>query len=158
MTLIRFQAGRTMAPPLASFLRLPGWTSKSYSRLYQTGAHMTDQYCFETTDSERRDHPGRVRGRSTRGFTRNEMRKQTEIENNRTAAARIQSMIATLERAICSLDGSIDARLQTSQVRDPSSFAYPVAARAMGARRDNIWVTIAVLSQQLAKIPQAGRR
>ena len=80
------------------------------------------------------------------------MRKQTEIENNRTAAARIQSMIATLEHAICSLDGSIDAVLQTSQVRDPSSYAYPVAARAMGARRDNIRVTIAVLSEQLAKI------
>jgi hypothetical protein len=113
---------------------------------------MTDQYPFETTDTERRNHPGRVRARLTRRFTRGEMQKQTEIENNRTAAARIQSMIASLERAICSLDGSIDAVLQTSQVRDPSSFAYPVAARAMGARRDNIRVTIAVLSQQLEKI------
>jgi hypothetical protein len=120
--------------------------------MYQTGTHMMDQYSFETTDTERRNHPGRVRARFTRRFTRDEMRKQKEIENNRTAAARIRSMIVALEHAICSLNGSIDAVLQTSQIRDPSSFAYPVAARAMSARRDNIRVTIAVLSRQLAKI------
>jgi hypothetical protein len=114
--------------------------------MYQTGTHMMDQYSFETTDTERRNHPGRVGAR----FTRNEMRKQKEIENNRAAAARIQSMIAALEHAICS--GSIDAILQTSQIRDPPSFAYPVAASAMRARRDNIRVTITVLSGQLAKI------
>lgn len=113
---------------------------------------MADQYFFETTDTERSNHPGRVRARFTRRSTRNEMRRQAEIENNRAAAARIQSMIAAFEQAICSLDGSIDSVLQTSRIRDPASFAYPVAARAMSARRDNIRVTIAVLSQQLAKI------
>jgi hypothetical protein len=113
---------------------------------------MTDQYSFGTTDTERRNHPGRVRERFARRSTRNEMQRQTESENNRAAAARIQTMIAGLEHAICSLNGSIDAVLQTSPIRDPSSFAYPVAARAMSARRDNIRVTIAVLSQQLAKI------
>jgi hypothetical protein len=80
------------------------------------------------------------------------MRKQKEIENNRTAAVRIRGMISSLEHAVFSLNGSIDAVLEASQVRDPSNFAYPVAARAMSVRRDNIQNTIAVLSRQLAKL------
>ena len=77
---------------------------------------------------------------------------EKETENNRTAAVRIRNMIAALERAVSSLNASIDAILEGSQVRDPTSFAYPVTARAMCARRDNIQSTIAVLSRQLAKI------
>jgi hypothetical protein len=83
------------------------------------------------------------------------MRRQKEIENNRTAALRLRNMITALERTVSSLNGSIDAVLEVSQVRDPSNFAYPVAARAMSVRRDNIQSTIAVLSSQLAKIDDA---
>ena len=113
---------------------------------------MMDQHHFETTQTERRKHPGRVRARFTKRFVHNEMRKQKEIENNRTAAARIRSLITALEHAVSSLNGSIDAVLEGSQVRDPSNFAYPIAATAMSVRRDNIQGTIAVLSGQLAKI------
>jgi hypothetical protein len=116
---------------------------------------MTDQYYFETTETESRNHPERVRARFTRRFVRNEMRRQKEIENNRTAALRLRNMITALERTVSSLNGSIDAVLEVSQVRDPANFAYPVAARAMSARRDNIQSTIAVLSRRLAKIDDA---
>jgi hypothetical protein len=113
---------------------------------------MTDQHYFQTTETVRRNHPGRVRGRFNRRFVQSEMRKQKEIENNRIAAVRIRSMIAALERTVSSLNGSIDTVLDGSPVRDPSNFAYPLAARAMGVRRDNIQGTIAVLSGQLAKV------
>src|SRR5438876_3995327 len=116
---------------------------------------MADQYHLETTVTERGNHPGRVRTRSSKRFARDEMRKQKEIQANRTAAVRIRNMIAALERAVFSLNSSIDAILEGSQVRDPSSFAYPVAAKAMSVRRDNIQDTIAVLSGQLAKINDA---
>jgi hypothetical protein len=116
---------------------------------------MTDQYYFETTETESRNHPGRVQARFTRGFARNEMRRQREIEHNRLAAQRLRNMITALERTVSSLNGSIDAVLEVSQVRDPSNFAYPVAARAMSLRRDNIQSTIAVLSQQLEKLDNA---
>lgn len=116
---------------------------------------MADQYYLETNLTERENHSGRVRTRSNKRFARDEMRKQKEIQTNRTAAVRIRNMIAALERAVFSLNSSIDAILEGSQVRDPSSFAYPVAARAMSARRDNIQGTIAVLSRQLAKINDA---
>ena len=113
---------------------------------------MVDRYYFETTQTERSNHPVRVRTRFARRVVQNEMRKQKEIGNNRTAAVRIRNVITGLERAVFSLDGSIEAILEESQIRDPSNSAYPVAARAMSARRDNIRATIALLSGQLAKI------
>jgi hypothetical protein len=113
---------------------------------------MAERYYFETTKTERSNHPVRVRTRFAKGVVQDEMRKQREIGNNRMAAARIRNMIAGLERAVFSLNGSIDAILEGTQIRDPSDFAYPVAARALGLRRDNILATIAVLSGQLAKI------
>jgi len=109
-------------------------------------------YYFETTEAKRRNHPRRVRGHFTKRVDRIELQKQAEIENNRVAAARIQNLIKGLEGAVSSLNGSIGAVLEGVQVRDPSHFAYPVAARTMSARRDNIQATIAVLSAQLAKI------
>ena len=116
---------------------------------------MTDQHYFQTRETVRGNHPGRVRARFNRHLVQSEMRKQTEIENNRMVAARIRSTIAALERTVSSLNGSIDAVLKGSPVQDPSNFAYPIAARAMSVRRDNIQGTIAVLSGQLAKINAA---
>jgi hypothetical protein len=118
---------------------------------------MTDQHYFQTIETVRRNHPDRVRARFNRRFVQSEMRKQKEIENNRMAAVRIRSMIAALERTVSSLNGSIDAVLKGSPIQDPSNFAYPLAARAMSARRDNIQGTIAVLSGQLAKVDDIGR-
>jgi hypothetical protein len=114
-----------------------------------------DQYYFETTETERRNHPGRASERFSKRLVQSELRRQTEIANNRMTAMRIRNTIAALERTISSLNGSIDAVLEASQVRDPTNFAYPVAARAMSARRDNIQGTIAVLSRHLEKISDA---
>ncbi len=109
-----------------------------------------EQYYFETRKAVRRNLPGRARcsGR----VNQSEERKRREIANHQIAAARIRDLIRGLERTVLSLNGSIDAILQGHQVRDPSDFAYPIAARTMSIRRDNIRGTIAVLSQQLADI------
>ena len=114
-----------------------------------------EQYYFETTETERRNYPRRVRARFAKRVVGSKIRKQREIENDRIAAARIQDLIKGLECVVSSLNGSIDAVLEGVQVRDPSHFAYPIAARTMSARRDNIQGTIAVLSGQLAKINNA---
>jgi len=114
-----------------------------------------EQYYFGTTKAVRRNHPARVRARFSERINQSETRKQSEIANQKIAAARIQELISRLERTVLSLNGSIDAVLQGDQVRDPSHFAYPIAARTMSARRDNIRGTIAVLSQQLADIIDA---
>ena len=114
-----------------------------------------EQYYFETTETERRNYPRRVRARFAKRVDGGEIRERREIENNRIAAARIQDLIKGLECVVSSLNGSIDAVLEGVQVRDPSHFAYPIAARTMSARRDNIQGTIAVLSGQLAKINNA---
>jgi hypothetical protein len=114
------------------------------------------QYYFETTKAENRNHPGRV------GFNKrvdqSETRKQSDIANHQIAAMRIEDLIRKLERAVLSLDASIDAILQGAPVQAQSHFAYPIAARTLNARRDNIVGTIAVLSQQLARVkdPQSA--
>jgi hypothetical protein len=111
-----------------------------------------EQYYFETTKAVRSNHPGRVRAHSSERINQSETRKLSEIAKQKIAAARIQDLISSLERTVLSLNGSIDAMLQGDQVRDPSHFAYPIAARTMSVRRDNIRDTIAVLSRQLADI------
>jgi hypothetical protein len=117
--------------------------------------YVVEQHYFETTESERRNLPRRVRARSVKGVVRSEIRKRRDIENDRIAAARIQDLIKGLEWAVSSLNGSIDAVLEGAEVREPSHSAYPAAARTMSARRDNILGTIAVLSGQLANINKA---
>jgi hypothetical protein len=117
-----------------------------------------EQHYFETMQAERGNHHWRVRARFAKRVVRSDIRERREIENNRIAAARIHDLIKGLECAVSSLNGSIDAVLEGVQVRDPSHVAYPVAVRAMSARRDNIRGTIAVLSRQLAEVkdPQSA--
>jgi hypothetical protein len=113
---------------------------------------MTDPYYLETTQSERRNHPVRVRTRLARFQARDEMRRQREAETNRMAVARIQSMIVELEREAANLDCSIAAILDGSRSRDHRNSAHPIAARSMRSRRENIKITIAVLSVRSARI------
>lgn len=117
---------------------------------------MVDQYYFETAKTQRRDHPGRERARLERLRARDALRKEREIEINRVTAARLQHMITELERQVVSLNGSIEAALDGAQSRDPSNFAYPIAARALGSRRDNMRSTIDILTKQLAQVNAAN--
>jgi hypothetical protein len=119
---------------------------------------MTDQHYFETVRiPRRRDHPGRKRLISAKRRLREETRKQRQIVANQREAMQIRAMIATLDRSVLNLNADIDAELQRASVRDPSHFAFPIAARTMIARRDNLKTTIAALSEQLAKVDPSAQ-
>jgi len=112
---------------------------------------MTEQYHFETVKIKSgNNHPGRIRVLLAKRQAQNEARKQREIEIKRRAATQLRTMIVNLEREVTNLDDSISTELALASVRDPSHFAYPIAARTMQARRKNLKATIAALSDRLA--------
>ena len=62
-----------------------------------------------------------------------------------------EAVLADLKNAAALLDGSIEIELQISPTRDPRDFAFPMTARALIARRDNLRATIAAISEELAR-------
>ena len=116
---------------------------------------MTAQSHFETVkDSRENNQPGRVRAILARRRAQNEARKQRDIKAKMRAARQLQILISNLEREVVHLDDSICSELALADVRDPSHFAYPILARTMEARRENLTSTIAALSDRLANIDQ----
>ena len=69
-----------------------------------------------------------------------------ETQSRRDAL--IQSMIRDLERAVQILGISISTEEERVRVFDRSEAAYPMVARAMTARRDNLLATIDALKQR----------
>jgi hypothetical protein len=114
---------------------------------------MLDRYDFATMTIKRGSkHPGRTRALFAKRQLQAELRKQREIHAIRRESMQIRATLEKLDRAVLSLDGDINAHLKQARVRDPSHFAYPIFARAMIARRDNLSATIAILSERLTKI------
>jgi hypothetical protein len=113
---------------------------------------MTEQYHFETSNIEFGNIPRRVRAVSAklRAHAQSEARKEREIEVKRQTVIQLRTMIAGLEREIANLDLSIRSELELSRVREPSHFAYPILARTMQGRRENLQATVAALSDRLA--------
>jgi hypothetical protein len=68
-------------------------------------------------------------------------------ENNQRD--RIASLLETLRRSAVALEASIEDEERRTGKHDPSHFAYPIAARAMAQRHDNLKATIAVLERQI---------
>jgi hypothetical protein len=64
-----------------------------------------------------------------------------------------------LNRTICILNCDIATEEERARVFERSDAMYPILARTLAARRDNLKVTVAALDQRLAKIretiPQA---
>jgi hypothetical protein len=116
---------------------------------------MTDQYCFETIPRGS-NHPGRIRHRLAKRHAREQARRQREIDLRQREAVQIRSTIASVNRTIAVIESSITAVLDRSHVTDPRHYAFPISARTMIARRDNLKTTIATLSDQLAKIDQSA--
>jgi hypothetical protein len=113
---------------------------------------MADQYHFGTTEAQRRDGLRGVYPRLTTPSARLEMRVQREIEVKRSTAAGVRRLIEELEGQATGLDTTIVTILAAARVRDPSDCAYPIEARTLGARRDNIKSTITALSGWLATV------
>jgi len=64
-------------------------------------------------------------------------------------AAKVRSLISDLGRIVRILDSDIAAEEERAGVSDAFNAAYPVLARMMTARRDNLKETIAALERRL---------
>ena len=67
-------------------------------------------------------------------------------------AAQISGLISDLERIVRIIDLDIAAQEQDARVFDASKAAYPITARTLRARRDNLANTIASLEKRLASL------
>jgi hypothetical protein len=72
-------------------------------------------------------------------------------------AAQVSALISDLDRTIQILDCDVANEEERARVSDRSDPAYPILARALAARRDNLRDTIAALEKRLAtiKVPVA---
>jgi hypothetical protein len=67
-------------------------------------------------------------------------------------AAQISTMISDLDRLVRLLDCDITTEEERARISDRYDPAYPILARTLAARRDNLRDTIAALEQRLTTI------
>jgi len=70
-------------------------------------------------------------------------------------AVKIRKMIVDLDRTVQLLNCDIGTEEERARISDRSDAAYPILARVLAARRDNLWETITALEQRLSKLDQA---
>jgi len=68
----------------------------------------------------------------------------------------IATLIGDLSRKVAILTTDIEHEETQAGVRDLSDPAYPVLARSLRVRRDNIWATIASLEALVREAPKAA--
>ncbi len=94
----------------------------------------------------------------TEPFWSAQVRNQHHFEIARREASQIRTIIADLDRTIQLLDRDIGVHEENAMVSDPANFAYPITARDLAARRDNLKITIAALEQRLSDQSLSGLR
>jgi hypothetical protein len=67
----------------------------------------------------------------------------------------IWRMIADIDRTVRLLDCDVTSEEERVGISDRSDAAYPILARTLAARRDNLRDTITALEQRLSKLDQA---
>ena len=94
---------------------------------------------FSTVNTERRLRAKRVEeDRKRLGYLNAAQKKQRAT----------QVMLRDLQRTVATLEESIKADLESVWIKSPSHFAFPMKARGLVARRDNLKATIAALMDQ----------
>jgi ABC-type transporter Mla subunit MlaD len=80
------------------------------------------------------------------------MKHRRHFENATASreAAQTRTLIADIDRIVQILNGDIAAEEEQAGVFDQSLADYPIFARTLAARRDNLRNTIAALEQRLA--------
>jgi hypothetical protein len=84
-----------------------------------------------------------------------QMKHQRHFDASETVlreVAQIRKVIVDLDRTVQFLDCDVATEEKRARVSDRSDPAYPILARALAARRDNLRYTIAALEQRLATI------
>lgn len=83
---------------------------------------------------------------------------EVQFETRRATARREESQIETLlrdlNRAVATLEADIAAEEARARVSDPADVAYPMLARVLAVRRQNLQTTIALFEQRLATLRQ----
>ena len=74
-----------------------------------------------------------------------------QLETSLKEAAQIRTLIVSLSRSVDFLNWDIDAEEERTRLHDLSDPAYPILARTLRTRRDNLSATIAALR---ARVPQ----
>jgi hypothetical protein len=72
-------------------------------------------------------------------------------------AVQTTSLIADIDRIVQILDSDIAAEEEQAGVFDPLQAGYPILARTLAARRDNLKETIAALERRLSDLPALRR-
>jgi hypothetical protein len=67
-------------------------------------------------------------------------------------AAKIRTMIVEIGRTIQILDCDIATEEERARVSNPFDAAYPILARMLAARRDNLKATVGALERRLVAI------
>jgi hypothetical protein len=106
---------------------------------------MTQQHHFETAQVERSN-----RAQSKKRAIE-ERQRLARIDALRRMRQRTEAALTDLKNSATLLDYSIETELQSSITRDPRHFAFPMTARALIARRDNLEATMNALSKELAR-------
>ena len=87
------------------------------------------------------------------------MKHQRHFDTSEAAqreAVLIWKMIVDLDRFVQLLNCDIATEEERARISDRSDAAYPILARMLAARRDNLWETITALEQRrLSKLGQA---
>jgi hypothetical protein len=106
---------------------------------------MTRLHHHETAKVERSNRA------ETKKFAVEERKRLALIAALRRWRQRTEAVLVRLRNAVTLLDCSIEGELQSSPTRDPHHFAFPMAVRALLARRQNLMATVAALSEELAR-------
>jgi hypothetical protein len=86
------------------------------------------------------------------------MRHQRHFDTSEAVqreAVQIWKMIVNLDRSVQLLNCDIATEEERARISDRSDPAYPILARTLAARRDNLRDTITVLEQRLSKLDRA---
>jgi len=81
---------------------------------------------------------------------------ETQFETRRTTVQRevtqIGTMIRDLNQVVRQLETDADLEEKRARIFDPRDTAYPILARVLTVRRDNLKATIGALEQRMASL------
>jgi hypothetical protein len=85
------------------------------------------------------------------------MKHQRHFGNATAARGALQTktLIADISRIVHILDSEIAAEEEQARIFDRTRAEYPILARTMAARRDNLLNTITALQRRLSELDQA---
>jgi hypothetical protein len=86
------------------------------------------------------------------------MRISYQFENSNRRASQLRSMIEDLKRGVLLIEADMAAVVQFERRANPTNSAYPIAARTLKSRRDNLLRTILALEQRASAAPGVETR